>query len=71
MLDAGERNASKIRQSVIDEINKEPLAEIDYVSIVDSLTLKDVEGDITAPVLVAMAVKIGSTRLIDNFSYSI
>ena len=40
------------------------MAEIDYVSIVDSLTLKDVEGDITAPVLVAMAVKIGSTRLI-------
>ena len=45
------------------------MAEIDYVSIVDSLTLKDVEGDITAPVLVAMAVKIGSTRLIDNFSF--
>ena len=69
MLDAGERNASKIRHAIVDEINKEPMAEIDYVSIVDSLTLKDVEGDITAPVLVAMAVKIGSTRLIDNFSF--
>ena len=69
MLNAGERNASKIRHAIVDEINKEPMAEIDYVSIVDSLTLKDVEGDITAPVLVAMAVKIGSTRLIDNFSF--
>ena len=71
MLDAGERNAAKVRQAIVDEINKEPMAQIDYVSIVDSITLKDVEGDITAPVLVAMAVKIGSTRLIDNFSFEV
>ena len=71
MLDAGERNAAKVRQAIVDEINTEPMAQIDYVSIVDSITLKDVEGDITAPVLVAMAVKIGSTRLIDNFSFEV
>jgi pantoate--beta-alanine ligase len=71
LLDSGERNAEKVRQAITDEINKEPKAEIDYVSVVDSLTLKDVEGDITAPVLIALAVKIGSTRLIDNISYNV
>lgn len=71
MLDDGERNASKIQKAITDEINSEPLSDIDYVSVVDSLTLEDVEGEITAPILVALAVKIGSTRLIDNFSYEI
>lgn len=71
LLDSGERNASAVRQAIVDEIAKEPLAEIDYVSVADALDLKDIEGDIKAPILVAMAVKIGSTRLIDNFSYEI
>ena len=71
MLDEGERSAAKIQEAITAEINREPLAEIDYVSIVDSLTLEDIEGDITAPILTALAVKIGSTRLIDNFSYEV
>ena len=71
MLDEGERSAAKIQEAITAEINREPLAEIDYVSIVDSLTLEDIEGDITAPILAALAVKIGSTRLIDNFSYEV
>ncbi len=50
-------------------INKEPLAKIDYVSVVDSLTMESVD-DIENDVLVAMAVYIGRTRLIDNFSYT-
>ncbi|MCI8283663.1 MAG: pantoate--beta-alanine ligase [Firmicutes bacterium] len=71
LLDNGERNANVIRNSITQEIKKEQLAEIDYVSIVDSVTLKDVDEKITAPVLTAIAVKIGSTRLIDNFSYTV
>lgn len=61
-------------KEVLDEmkkvINEEPLAKIDYVSMVDALTMEDVdkvEGD----VLVAMAVYIGKTRLIDNFSFEV
>lgn len=61
-------------KEVLDEmkkiINEEPIAKIDYVSMVDALTMEDVdkvEGD----VLVAMAVYIGKTRLIDNFSFEV
>ena len=49
-------------------IEAEPLAKIDYVSMVDAETMQyvdRVEGD----VLVAMAVYIGKTRLIDKFSF--
>lgn len=49
-------------------VNTEPLAKIDYISVVDAITMQPVQ-EITAPVLVAMAVYIGSTRLIDNFSF--
>ena len=48
-----------------DLIKAEPLAEIDYVAVVDPETLRKVER-IGKEVLVAVAVKIGGTRLIDN-----
>lgn len=51
-------------------IESEPLARIDYVSVVDALTMQDIDV-IDRNVLVAMAVYIGKTRLIDNFSYVI
>ena len=47
------------------EIRKEPLAKIDYVSIVDGETLKEIKK-IKGKVLIALAVWIGKTRLIDN-----
>ncbi len=47
-------------------IEAEPLAKIDYVSMVDALTMQPVEKA-DHNVLVAMAVYIGKTRLIDNF----
>lgn len=51
-------------------IEAEPLAVIDYVSVVDALTMQPVEK-VEKDVLVAMAVYIGKTRLIDNFSYEV
>ena len=51
-------------------IEAEPLAKIDYVSMVDALTMQPVEKA-DRDVLVAMAVYIGKTRLIDNFSYEV
>ena len=51
-------------------IEAEPLSKIDYVSVVDALTMQPVEK-IYKNVLVAMAVYIGKTRLIDNFSYEV
>ena len=51
-------------------IEAEPLAKIDYVSAVDALTMENVNV-IDRDVLVAMAVYIGKTRLIDNFSWQL
>ena len=60
--------AEKLLGEMTEVINAEPLAKIDYVSVVDALTMEPVEK-IDRPVLVAMAVYIGKTRLIDNFSW--
>ena len=51
-------------------IEEEPLARIDYVMMVDALTMQPTEKA-DRDVLVAMAVYIGKTRLIDNFSYGV
>ncbi len=63
---AGETDAAVIRKTMVDIIEAEPLAQIDYVQIVDFKTLKDVEL-VQGTTLAAMAVYIGKTRLIDNF----
>lgn len=66
MIEAGEKNAAKVREAIIKNMETEPLAKVDYVEIVDAENLEPVEN-IDAPVLVATAVYIGKTRLIDNF----
>lgn len=66
LMDAGEKDAGKIRRTILDEISAEPLAKVDYVEIVDWNTLEAVET-VDGAVLVAIAVYIGKTRLIDNF----
>lgn len=62
----GERNGEKIRRAMVEIIEAEPLAKIDYVQLVDFRTLEDTDT-VEGPVLAAMAVYIGKTRLIDNF----
>lgn len=69
-LNEGERDALKIKDIIIDKLNSEPMAKIDYVEVVDSLSLKPVSY-IKSDVLVAIAVFIGKTRLIDNFTFSL
>lgn len=61
-------SADSIINTMTEIINTEPLAKIDYISVVDANTMQPVH-EITDSVLVAMAVYIGSTRLIDNFSF--
>ena len=61
-------SADSIINAMTNIVNTEPLAKIDYISVVDANTMQSVH-EITSPVLVAMAVYIGSTRLIDNFSF--
>ena len=62
--------ASEVLEPMCEIINGEPLARIDYVSMVDALSMQPVDS-VNADVLVAMAVYIGKTRLIDNFSYEV
>lgn len=68
MIQAGEKDAKKVRDAIVKNIRTERLARMDYVELVDAETLEPVKT-ITGPILAATAVYIGKTRLIDNFSY--
>ena len=64
----GEKSAAAVTGAMSELISAEPLAKIDYVSMVSWDSIEPVET-IEGPVLVAMAVYIGKTRLVDNFIY--
>ena len=66
MVKEGERDCKKVIAAMTEEIEKEPLAKIDYVKIVDLSTMQQIDT-IEHGILAAMAVYIGKTRLIDNF----
>ena len=66
LVAAGETDAKKIVSEMSALIEKEPLARIDYVKAVDGLTMQQIDT-VKTPMLVALAVYIGKTRLIDNF----
>lgn len=70
-LTNGERDPKKIIEFIRFHISKEPLAEIIYISVADSETLKDFVGEIDDDVLVSIAVNFDGVRLIDNFTYSL
>ena len=61
----GERNAKKIIKKMRNLISKEKYIKVDYVSIVDLENLKNI-NKISKKILIAVAVKIGKIRLIDN-----
>lgn len=65
----GERKAAVIKQAMIDLIQQEPLAKIDYVAIVEMENLEELK-EIEEPALVALAVFINRVRLIDNIILS-
>lgn len=69
-IEAGERDCKKIIDIITNNINTEKLAKIDYVEIVDPLSIENIDK-IENSALVAMAVYIGKTRLIDNFIYEV
>ena len=66
MIKDGERDGDKVLSAMTELIESEPLAKIDYVEMVkwDSI---EIHHQIDGPVLTAIAVYIGKTRLIDNF----
>lgn len=66
LIENGETDSKAVIKAITDSINTEPLAKIDYVDVVDFDTITPVDK-IGKSVLVAIAVYIGKTRLIDNF----
>lgn len=66
MIQAGEKNGERVLEEMRRILSEEPLAKIDYVEMVrwDSI---EIHHQADVPVLVAIAVYIGTTRLIDNF----
>lgn len=68
LIKKGERDAAVLIKTMKEFIEKEPLAKIDYLKAVDAMSMSQVEK-LDRRVLVAMAVFIGKTRLIDNFTF--
>lgn len=63
-------SVGEVLEKIKEIISSEKLAKIDYISAVDLETIKDVEN-FNKDTLVAIAVYIGKTRLIDNFIYEV
>ncbi len=60
-----ENDANKLREQMTSLVQKETLAQIDYISIADAETLEELNL-IDRPALASLAVRVGNTRLIDN-----
>lgn len=69
MVEEGERDARKVVKAMTELIETEPQAHIDYVKVVDGLTMQPIDV-IDRPIVTAIAVYINDTaRLIDNFHF--
>ncbi len=66
MVQSGEKDGEKVLEEMKRIISEEPLARIDYVEMVKWDTI-EIHHTVDCPILVAIAVFIGKTRLIDNF----
>ena len=69
LIKNGETNATVVKETIRARIDSEALAEIDYVEAVDFDSIEPVD-EIRENTLIAIAVYIGNTRLIDNFVVS-
>ncbi len=63
--DGGERDAARIRGAVEAVLEGEPLAHVEYVSLADDVSLAELSR-VEGPALLSLAVRFGTTRLIDN-----
>lgn len=70
LINKGITDSKEVYNKIIEFISDEPLAKIDYVEIVNGDNLKQVK-ELKGNILIALAVYIGKTRLIDNKSFNI
>jgi pantoate--beta-alanine ligase len=67
LRDAGERDAEAIRAAVREVLAAEPLADVEYVSLADDGSLAELDL-VDGSALLSLAVRFGTTRLIDNLA---
>ncbi len=66
-IEAGERDSAAVRQAMVEQITSAPSAVLDYAAVVDAVSLQALSRiEAECPVLLALAVRFGGTRLIDN-----
>jgi pantoate--beta-alanine ligase len=63
--EAGERSGDVLRSAMREVLDVEPLADVEYVSVADGTTLAELDR-VDVPALLSLAVRFGTTRLIDN-----
>jgi len=68
LYDHGERNAAAIIKDMRTFIEGHPYTTIDYIKICDTVTMEDV-ATIEREAVVALAVRVGLPRLIDNYVF--
>jgi pantoate--beta-alanine ligase len=69
-LAAGERRGSEVRRILREVLESEPLARIEYAEVVDGGTFQPLD-DLRGQLVLPLAVRIGGTRLIDNFQLAV
>jgi pantoate--beta-alanine ligase len=69
-IEAGERNGDEVRRILREGLASEPLAILEYAEAVDAETFRPVET-LSGEIVLPLAVRVGGTRLIDNFHLSI
>ena len=65
LIETGERDAGRIKEAIERMLRSAPHAEIDYVEAVNTATLEPL-NPLQGEMLIALAVRVGSARLIDN-----
>ncbi len=65
LYQSGEADAGLLRQKMLETLATQSLADVQYVSVADPGSLRELEGEVSQALL-SMAVYIGKTRLIDN-----
>ena len=66
LWNSGMRDAETLRRTVRSQIEAEPLAQVDYISLADDASLRELDGEARASALLSLVVKFGHTRLLDN-----
>ena len=71
LIKNNELNCKKLKNQITNIINSKSQFKIDYISVANRNTLEEIEGKLEGEILVSVALLLGQTRLIDNFTYSL